>query len=116
MKLAIGTADGAAVCDHLARSSSFVVLDIAEGRIAGRTVRERATGACGNHQSFVEILAGCDAVICGGIGEGAARSLAQAGIRSVVASGPHTIDEAAALFLQGKLATTTERVCLCHSH
>jgi predicted Fe-Mo cluster-binding NifX family protein len=116
MILAVGTSDGAAVCEHLARSSAFVVLEIAEGRVAARSVRERAATACGNHQTFVELLAGCDAVICGGIGEGAARSLAQAGIRSVVAAGRHTVDDAVALFLEGKLETTTNRVCLCHSH
>lgn len=60
------------------------------------------------------MLEGCDAVICGGIGQGAADSLAKAGIRPVVAAGKHSVDEAVSLFLAGRLATTSERVCLCH--
>jgi hypothetical protein len=62
-RIAIATSDGVSVCDHLARS--------------------------GNHAAFVSMLNGCDAVICGGIGEGAAVST------------------------EGRLATSDERVCLC---
>ncbi len=114
MRLAVGTADKTSVCEHLARSAAFVILEIADGQVASRSVRERGTGACGNHASFVEMLSGCDAVVCGGIGEGAARSLSQHGIRPVVAAEKHSIEEAVALFLAGKLATTDARVCLCH--
>ncbi len=114
MRLAVGTTDGKSVCEHLARSSAFLILEIAGGSVASRTVRERGTDACGNHVGFVEILEGCDAVLCGGIGEGAARSLSAHGIRPVVAAEKHSIEEAVSLFLDGKLATTNERVCLCH--
>jgi predicted Fe-Mo cluster-binding NifX family protein len=102
-----------AVCDHLARSSAFVVLEIEEGKVASRSVRERGTDACGNHRSFVEILQGCSAVVCGGIGEGAVTSLKANGIEPVVAAKKHTIDEAVALYLSGTLVTTDELKCLC---
>jgi hypothetical protein len=62
-RIAIATAEGVSVCDHLARS--------------------------GNHAAFVSMLNGCDAVICGGIGEA-----------------PRSIDGRA-------VATWDERVCLC---
>ncbi|HEX8985671.1 MAG TPA: NifB/NifX family molybdenum-iron cluster-binding protein [Bryobacteraceae bacterium] len=114
MRLAVGTADNSTVCEHLARSAAFVVLEIVDGKIASRSVRERETGACGNHKSFVEMLAGCEAVLCGGIGEGAARSLSANGIRPVVAAEKHSIDEAVTLFLEGKLTTTSDFICLCH--
>ncbi len=114
MQLAVGTSDGSSVCSHLARSAAFVVFEIAGGKIASRATRERPSAACGNHATFVEMLAGCDAVICGGIGEGAAVSLAKHGIKPVVAAGEYAIDEAVTLFLQGQLPTTTDRVCLCH--
>jgi predicted Fe-Mo cluster-binding NifX family protein len=114
MILAIATTDGVSVCDHLARSTSFVVFDLQDGRIAARAVRERFHDKCGNHAGFVEILAGCAAVICGGIGQGAADSLAANGIATVVAAGKHTVEDAANLYLENRLATTEERVCLCH--
>ena len=70
IRIAVGTSDMQVVCDHLARSSAFVVMEIEEGKITSRTVRDRGTDACGNHKSFVELLRGCDAVLCGGIGQG----------------------------------------------
>ena len=112
-RIAIGTADGMSVCDHLARSSAFVVLEIEDGRVASRTVRDRRTDTCGNHASFVEILKGCTAVLCGGIGQGAAVSLAAHGTEPVVLADRHTIDDAVTQYLAGKLVTTNDRVCLC---
>jgi predicted Fe-Mo cluster-binding NifX family protein len=114
VKIAVGTTDGVAVCEHLARSSAFVVLEVQDGQVASRTIRERGTDACGNHRSFVEILEGCAAVLCGGIGQGAADALAAHGIEPIVAAAKHTIDEAVTLYLTGQLVTTTGRVCLCH--
>jgi len=114
MRLAVGTADNSTVCEHLARSAAFVVLEIVDGKISSRSVRDRGTGACGNHKSFVELLEGCEAVLCGGIGEGAARSLISSGIRPVVAVEKHSIDEAVTLFLEGKLSTSDDFICLCH--
>ncbi|MBZ5586644.1 MAG: hypothetical protein LAQ30_31550 [Acidobacteriia bacterium] len=113
-RIAIGTTDGVSLCDHLARSAAFIVLDVEDGRIASRSERRRDSGPCGNHKSFVEMLEGCDAVICGGIGQGAFDALRQHGITPVVAAASHGIEEAAALYLEGRLATTGERVCLCH--
>lgn len=113
-KIAVATSDGVSVCEHLARSSAFIVLHVEDGRVTSRTTRERATDACGNHASFVEILDGCHAVLCGGIGQGAADALAAHGIEPLVAAGKHSVDGAIGLYLAGKLVTTTERVCLCH--
>lgn len=112
--LAIATADGVSVCDHLARSTSYLLLDIEDGRITAGSYRTRASDTCGNHASFVEMLRGAHAVICGGIGQGAAESLAAHGIEPLVVEGPHSIDEAVNRYLAGSLVTTGERVCLCH--
>ena len=59
-------------------STAYVVLEIEGGGILSRTMRTRAGAECGNHATFVDMLTGCDAVICGGIGEGAAASLSAA--------------------------------------
>ena len=112
-RIAIATTDGVSVCDHLARSASFLVFEIGGDRILSRTVRTRGTDACGNHRSFVELLADCRAVICGGIGAGAANALAAHGVESVVLADPITVDAAIAGYLAGTLVTSDERVCLC---
>jgi predicted Fe-Mo cluster-binding NifX family protein len=59
------------------------------------------------------MLSGCQAVICGGIGQGAADALEANGIEPVVTAGKHSVDEAIALYLAGSLTTTHERICLC---
>ena len=114
-RIAIATADGVSVCDHLARSAAFIVVEVNSGMPGARTTRARGTEACGNHATFVEMLAGCDAVICGGIGQGAAVSLAAQGIRALVSpsSVGTTIDDAVRAWIEGRLATSDERVCLC---
>ena len=115
MRIAIATSDGVSVCDHLARSAAFVVVDVAEGREVVRSVRTRGTEACGNHATFVSMLNGCGAVICGGIGEGAAVSLDAHGIAALVAptAAGMPIDDALRAWTEGRLATSDERVCLC---
>src|ERR1039458_8582842 len=104
-RIAIATADGVSVCDHLARAAAFVVVGVSGG----------GAGACGNHATFVEMLAGCDAVISGGIGQGAAGTLAAHGIRALVspAAAGTPIDDALRAWIEGRLATSDERVCLC---
>ena len=115
-RIAIATADGVSVCDHLARSAAFVVVEVNSGVPGARTVRARGTEACGNHASFVEMLAGCSAVICGGIGQGAAVSLAvardsPAGVADGRREGRSTTH--CRRGSRGGCDTSDERVCLC---
>ena len=81
-RIAIATADGVSVADHLARSAAFIVVDLETG---AREARDRGTDACGNHRSFVDLAAGCRAVICGGVGQGAVNALAARGTASAAA-------------------------------
>jgi predicted Fe-Mo cluster-binding NifX family protein len=111
--LGIATADGVSVCDHLARCKAVVMFRIENGAIVSTSMRSRDTGACGNHGSFTDLLAGCDAVVCGGIGEGAVNALAAHGIEPIVLAAPMSVAEAAAGYIAGTLATTDRRVCLC---
>ena len=114
-RIAIATADGVSVCDHLARAAAFVVVEVDSGVPGARVTRARGTETCGNHATFVEMLAGCDAVISGGIGQGAAGTLAAHGIRVLVspAAAGTPIDDALQACIEGWLATSDERVCLC---
>ena len=113
-RIAIATTDGISVCDHLARSASFLILEVQDGAITSGTFRSRPADNCGSHAGFVEMLAGANAVICGGIGQGAADALAAHGIEPLVLDGPHSIDDAVNRFLAGSLSLTDERICLCH--
>ena len=113
-RIAIATTDGISVCDHLARSTAFLILEIQDGSIVSGTFRSRPTDTCGNHTGFVEMLAGANAVMCGGIGEGAADLLTANGIEPMVLGEPHSIDEAVNGFLAGNLSLSSDRVCLCH--
>jgi predicted Fe-Mo cluster-binding NifX family protein len=99
----------------LARAAAFVVVEVNSGVPGERTTRTRETQACGNHATFVEMLDGCGAVIAGGIGQGAAVSLAAHGIRALVAPAVAgtAIDDALRSWIEGRLATSDERVCLC---
>ena len=114
-RIAIATTDGVSVCDHLARAAAFVVVEVSSGVPGARSTRARGTEACGNHATFVEMLAGCDVVIAGGIGQGAAVSLAAHGIRALVApaAAGTPIDDALQACIEGRLAMSDERVCLC---
>jgi predicted Fe-Mo cluster-binding NifX family protein len=49
------------------------------------------------------MLAGAQAVMCGGIGEGASDMLAAHGIETLILDGPHSIDDAVNRFLAGSL-------------
>ena len=81
--------------------------------MGSRSVRERGTDQCGNHKSFVELLEGCAAVICGGVGQGAVVSLGRAGVEVVVLAAPMSVDDAIQGYIARSLVTTSERVCLC---
>src|SRR5580658_1830284 len=102
-RIAIATTDGISVCDHLARSTAFLILEIQDGAIVSGTFRSRPTDTCGDHAGFVEMLAGANAVMGGGIGEGAADLLTAKGIEPMVLGGPQSINEAVNGFLAGSL-------------
>jgi predicted Fe-Mo cluster-binding NifX family protein len=113
MKIAVASIDGTSVCEHLARSSRFLIYEIEDGKVTGCSVRDRNAGTCGSHASFTDILAGCRAVLCGGVGQGAVDALAAAGTDTLVVSEPLTPEQAIARLIDGTLPTSDARVCLC---
>jgi predicted Fe-Mo cluster-binding NifX family protein len=111
-RIALATIDGISICDHLARSTAFLILEIQDGAIVSGTFRSRPTDTCDNHAGFVDMVAGAQAVICGGVGQGAVDTLAAHGVETLVLEGPHSIDDAVNRFLAGSLKLGGERVCL----
>src|SRR4051794_34259710 len=112
-RIAVATSDGISVCDHLAHSTAFLLLEVNDGAVVSAALRSRSTDGCGNHASFVDLLNGATAVICGGIGQGAANALTGHGIEPLVITGKHSIGDAVKQYLAGSLPLTAERVCLC---
>lgn len=130
MKIAVPTNDGASISAHFGKSSAFLVFDVQSGQIAGSTLRPN--NGCHPHQShdhacdghgrsshadhhtgIVSTLAGCDLVICSGIGQRAVDALAVAGIKPVFVSetGPaSTIVEA---YVKGLLQPNSSASCEC---
>lgn len=112
VRLAIATSDGTSVAAHLARSASFLVIEVEDGRVVSSTLRDRGTGQGGSHRSFKELLAGCRDLICGGISESAESLLSARGTESLVLAAPMSVQDALASYLAGTLATSDARVCL----
>src|SRR5689334_19516485 len=92
--IAVATSDGVSVADHLAHSTAFRIVEVADGQAGPATLRPRAATNCGQHATFVDLLRDCRAVVCGGIGKGAADSLVANGIEPLVIAGRMSIDEA----------------------
>jgi predicted Fe-Mo cluster-binding NifX family protein len=111
--LAVACTDGPLVADHLARASRFLLYSVAGGQATFASTVERGADECGNHRSFTDLLAGCDAVLCGGVGQGAVNALADTGTRTIVLDRPYTAQDAVAAYLTGTLEVSDARVCLC---
>ena len=128
MRIAVPTNDGTTVSEHFGRSRTFVVFEIQDGQIRNRELRANSAqhsheqGSCGkgseahgshNHAGLLAALAGCDAVICAGMGWRAAEALKSAGIASVIAAAPGSVEDAIARYLEGNLATNPDAYCAC---
>ena len=78
MRIAIPYEDGV-VCQHFGKAPQFKIFDVQpQGVVESVVIDSEASG----HEALAEFLAaqGVQAVICGGIGQGALVSLAQGGI------------------------------------
>lgn len=78
MRIAIPYEDGV-VCQHFGKAPQFKIFDVhPQGVVESVVIDSEASG----HEALAEFLAaqGVQAVICGGIGQGALVSLAQSGI------------------------------------
>ena len=129
MKIAVVTENGKKVSQHFGRAPLYLVLTAEDGKITARERREKAghntfggqhrqahagqhgcgRGAERRHARMAETIADCQVLIAGGMGGGAYANLKALNIEPVVTD-VSDIDEAAKLYLEGKLPHLKERL------
>jgi predicted Fe-Mo cluster-binding NifX family protein len=111
---------------HFGQSTGFIILDIHEGAITAqefrstdRTPHEQAL--CGHQQSeapsggntVFTLLSDCVAVLCGGMGAGAAAALRRQGIEPVVLENNGLLQDVVSAYLSGTRGRS-QYLCDCH--
>ena len=111
MKIAV-TFENGQIFQHFGHTAYFKVYDVEEGRIVGKNVID--TEGSG-HGALADVLKKIHAevLICGGIGGGAKRALAEAGIK-LYGGVQGNCDDAVEAFLAGKLRFNPDVMCSHH--
>lgn len=112
MKIAV-TYDNGEVFQHFGRTENFMIYEAENGAIvSSKLFNSNGVG----HEALAGLLkeAAIDVLICGGMGQGAANALAEAGI-DVVAGASGAADAAAEAYLRGELVSSGVN-CDHHDH
>ena len=112
MRIAV-TYDNGNVFQHFGRTEQFKIYEVENGKVISAEVM--GTNGIG-HEALADLLAehSIDALICGGMGQGAQDALAEAGIE-VCAGAEGDTDAAVEAFLRGELVNTGVN-CDHHDH
>jgi predicted Fe-Mo cluster-binding NifX family protein len=126
MRIAVPTNDGVTLSEHFGRSAAFLVFELENGRITKSERRPngmnhaRGEGECHHggggghsHANMVTTLAGCDVVLCGGIGSRAAAALKAGGITPVPVSATGSAEELVTAYAAGSLIASAGSFCRC---
>jgi predicted Fe-Mo cluster-binding NifX family protein len=101
MKIAFVTDEGLEISRHFGRAGSYLVVEIENGTILGRELREKMShqhfsgqesghehhgnqhgfdrASQSKHASMLSAIEDCEVVICGGMGQGAHQSIVNSG-------------------------------------
>ena len=131
MKIAAVSEDGTTLSQHFGRAPYYVVVMVQDGKVVSKEKRDKAghhtfaghheenlapgeqhgfdAGAQVRHATMVSNITDCQVLIAGGMGWGAYGNLKSRGIEPVVTD-VENIDEAAKLYLEGKLPNLMERL------
>lgn len=124
MKVAVISQDGKTVSQHFGRAPYYVVLTIEDGETKDREIRPKAghhsfaatePPADVKHEAMAGSIADCEALIAGGMGEGAFLSLQGMGIRPILTDETDA-DCAGLRYAQGALPNLIDRVHGGHGH
>jgi predicted Fe-Mo cluster-binding NifX family protein len=128
VKIAVPTNDGASIAEHFGRSAGFLVFQTENGQIVSHELRQNtaqhthAQSSCGDrsahsgthdHSAILSALAGCDVVICAGMGWRAAEALKQAGVGEVIVTDPGPAEKPVQAYLKGELIGRSQGFCQC---
>jgi predicted Fe-Mo cluster-binding NifX family protein len=127
-KIAVVSDEGITVSDHFGRAPVYVVLTVEDGKIVAKETRQKNghhtfaahhneiapgekhgydSGAQVRHASMMDTISDCRVLLAGGMGWGAHDALKSRDI-DVVVTDVANIEEAAKLYLQGKLPNLSE--------
>jgi len=130
MKIAVITDDERTISQHFGRAPYYVVVTVEDGKIVSRERRDKLghahfadephAGEAGQphgfgpeahsrHLQMAGAIADCEALLCGGMGQGAYDSMKARNIKPVVTD-LRLIDEAALAYAQGKIVDLVERL------
>ena len=135
MRIGIATYNGKMISKHFGKSKYFVIVDIEDGVVVNKEIRENsftahAQGECNDedkrrhnrpgrghhsHKGIVNALVDCDAVLCYGMGWRAATDLKAGGIKACILTEEYTLDEAIQAYIDGKIAESEEFFCRCQT-
>jgi predicted Fe-Mo cluster-binding NifX family protein len=122
MKIAVATVDGESVSQHFGQSTGFIVFEVENQQVKSRTLRTPADtphedGVChGKGGGVLGLLQGCEVLICGGMGGGAATAVQSVGIQPVLLPGVLHAEDAVKTFLDGKGSNAAAGFCQCDHH
>jgi predicted Fe-Mo cluster-binding NifX family protein len=125
VKIAVPTNDGIEICGHFGQCRMFLIFEALNGQV--RLIEKRMNAGCHEHATasgdgvavphshagFVETLRGCETVLCGGIGGGAAAALKAGGIAVVRVEAAGNAEQAVAAFQSGALQPASGGMCQC---
>jgi predicted Fe-Mo cluster-binding NifX family protein len=131
MKIAVVSEDEVNISQHFGRAPYYVVLTVEGDRIVDSETRPKGghhtfaaqghprlapgerhgydAGSQAKHRNMAEIIADCDVLIAGGMGQGAYESFEGYGIRPIITD-VGDIREAVLRYTKGNLPNLTERV------
>lgn len=131
MKVAVITDDGKSISRHFGRAQHYLVATVEDGEIVDRELRDKLghhnfsnephgphnpgqphgfdSAAHNKHQRMAESISDCEAVICGGMGAGAYRSMVEGGIKPVVTD-LTSIDEAVMAYVKGTIIDRVDKL------
>ena len=120
MRIAVPTDDGVTLSEHFGRSTAFLIFELENGQITKRETRPEGDGGCQHgggeghsHAGIATALAGCDVVLCGGMGWRVAEALKAVGISPVPGSASGSAEELVAAYAAGSLITSADSFCRC---
>jgi predicted Fe-Mo cluster-binding NifX family protein len=130
MKIAAISDDGVTISQHFGRAPLYIVLTVENGKIVNREQRPKSghqnfastehqtapgerhgydAASQAKHRSMADTIVDCQVLLAGGMGWGAYESLKSYNIEPIVTD-VSNIDQAAQLYLAGKLPNLMDRV------